>query len=225
MQRKRKIVRWYPLLSMQRERKIVMKAYLQTAGLALLAACMIIVPTGCTSASIEKAVSEIDAYLPTAIQLAQIVISAVGVAQSNGLSPDAQNTANTVIADLKELQTLCDSYLSQPQGGTWQNIQNVLETILSANQQQLEAAAGIKSHDAKNAYVAAITSLSAALAVIDGYINTTKTSAQLKTKAQARQAKLSAYVQVWTPQDKARISAALGVPYPVLEKEALAYGL
>jgi hypothetical protein len=202
-----------------------LKFYLQVVAMALIGSCLIVTPVGCTAADAQKAVAEIDAYLPTAIQLAEIVIQAIGAAQSQGLSAEAQSTGNTILSDLKELQTLTDAYLAQPSDTTWHNIQNLLETIINTNQSALEAAVGIKSHDAKTAYIAAITGLSAALAVLDGYVNSTKTTAQLKAKAQVRRAKLSAQVRYWSDADKQRVSSALGVDFNTLQREALAYGL
>lgn len=183
------------------------------AVIALALTLTVCLPTtGCTSADVQKSVSLIEAELPTAVSLAAEVAQIVAVfAGPQSQSPIASTSA-TIQAALTELQTLCASYTQNPSATTYKSILNVVDTLVTTGDQALLNAAHISNSDSQQKGTAVIGSLDVILHIIDGYLQATQSTAQVKANAARRTVKLSQVVPYWSSPDMLIIGNAFGEP-------------
>ena len=198
--------------------------------LAVAALGLMLIPSGmigCTSQQVNTVVTDISQYLPTVLALLQdgiTIYSAVG-ASSNTASPAAAALA-TVQADVAALQQPIKDYLAASAlSGTkttyWTNIQALVDTATKDADTLMQIAA-VKDPGSQAAGVVVISSLDAAIHVLDGYVSSAQTPAQVAAKAAARSIKVSSMVKYWSQGDKQMVSAQLGKPfYVVLEAAEL----
>lgn len=200
-------------------------------AVALVSLCVsTMLPVGCTSQQVNSVVKNIDTYLPTALAILQDAITiygAVGTPQTAG-NPAASALA-TVQADLTAIQKPIQDYLaaSAISGSTkqtaWTNIQALVDTATKDADALMQIAA-VKNPNSQAAGIVVISSLDAAVHVIDGYVSSAQTPAQVAAKAQARTVKLKAVVQYWSAGDKQMVAEAAGVPFGVALKAAESRG-
>lgn len=184
--------------------------------------------TGCTGAQVNTVITDINAYLPTALALLQdalTIYAAVGVTPGQ-TDPVAQGLA-TAEADMKALQGPIADYLaassSATKASTWTNIKAVVDT-LTKDADQLMQIAALKNAQSQKQALIALTAFDAAVHVIDGYVSSTLTPAQVQARASARTMKFMTLNRMWSAKDKQMIAKAYGEPYPVLMRQAQTFG-
>lgn len=162
-----------------------------TVAMALVSAVPL-VTTGCDQADINKTVALIESQIPTAIALTNAVISAYAAFGSS--NPDTaiatSNISRTVTMDLQELQALCDNYTAAPGKDSFSKVVASVDKIVTEGDQALLQATGIKNTQSQAAATAAIGALDTILHVIDGYVQMSQSTAEVKVTAQRRTVKL-----------------------------------
>jgi hypothetical protein len=146
---------------------------------------------GCTQADVDKTVALIESQIPTAIALTNTVIAAYSA--FGAAAPDnsaAASVGAVVTNDLAELQQLCAQYTAQPNKNAFQSIVNLVDKLVTEGDTALLDAAAIKNVQTRSSVTAAIGALDTILHVVDGYVQSTQSTAQVKATAQRRQVKL-----------------------------------
>lgn len=195
---------------------------------AALCLTIVTVPTiGCTQADVQKAVALVQAELPTAIALigdvAPIIIAFAGNQGGTATTP-VQQTITTIQSDLGELQTLCASYTSASSSSTYASILKVVDDLVTQGDAALLTAAQIKDPATQQKATVILGSLSAVLHILDGYVQATQTTAQVKATAAARTVKLNAVRSYWSDADKKGIEQAFDNPFDATYQHEVALG-
>lgn len=150
---------------------------------------MVLVPTGCNQQDVAKTVALVESQLPTAIALTNTVLSVL--ATSGVLASDQQNNIGTVVTqDLTELQTLCTQYEAGANKGVFDSIVSLVDKIVTEGDASLLQAAQIKDPQTKATVTAALGALDTVLHIIDGYVQLSQSTQQVKAEAARRQVKL-----------------------------------
>jgi hypothetical protein len=191
---------------------------------AVVAASLIIAPTtGCSSADVQKAVSLVQAEIPTAIaligDLAPIIIAFAG--PNGGQVSTAVPQINQKLTDL---QALCQQYTANPGNDTFSSIVNMVDQLVTEGDTALLDLANVKSSPSQATAMTLLGSLSAVLHIIDGYVQATQSAAQVKATAQRRAVKLQAVHAYWSQQDKKQIESAFNTNFDKLYSQELAIG-
>lgn len=176
-----------------------MKRIAQIACAITLASSLVFTTTGCTQADVDKTVALIESQIPTAIALTNTVISVVsmfGVASPSKV----QTVGTTVSSDLATLQTLCAQYDATKDKTVFAKLVGLVDQIVTNGDTALLQAAAIKDPQSKAVATAALGALDTILHVIDGYVQQTQTTAQVKETAKRRQVKLSQISMYWDQQ-------------------------
>lgn len=205
-----------------------------TAGVLVL--CLLLAPLalgtqGCTSAQVNTAVSEINTYLPVAISLlneALTIFGAVGVQPQAAVGGSSvAGVLQTINTDLAALQKPLSDYLqatsSSGKNSAWANIQAAMDTAV-ADTDNLLLIAKVSDPKSQQAGTIIISSLDAAVHVLDAYMSGAQSQQVVAAKVAKRAVKLNQVSQYWSQHDRQQISAALGVPYPVAYDYAVAHG-
>jgi hypothetical protein len=209
-----------------------MKSFFRSLSLggtvAILSVSLVALPTvGCTSADVQKAVALVQAELPTAIALigdiAPIIIAFAGTPGTTATTP-IQQTITVIQSDLGELQTLCASYTSSPSTDVYTSIMKVVDDLVTQGDSALLTAAKITNPTTQQQATVLIGSLSAVLHILDGYIQATQTTAQVKATAANRAIKLKSVRAYWSAEDKKGIEQATGVNFNVAYQHEVALG-
>jgi hypothetical protein len=205
-------------------------ARMATSGtVALLVLFLSVMPvTGCTASEVNQVVTKIDAYLPTALSLLNEAITIYSTLTASSTSTSQVSvTLATVKTDLTNLQKPLADYLAASSGDAkttaWSNIMALVDTATTDADALLQVAA-VKNSDTHTTGVIVISSLDAAIHVLDAYVSSTQTSSVVQSKLAKRTVKLRTVAAHWSAQDKQNISSALGVPYPLLQDRAEALG-
>jgi hypothetical protein len=166
-------------------------------GAVTAALCLSIVAfstVGCTSAQVSQVVAEVEAQIPTAIALTNTVVSVVslfnaapGASTGVVISPAVGTLITT---DLNELETLCKQYETTPSTSVYSSILTLVDSLVTQGDSALLAAANITDPTTKAQATAALGSLDTILHMIDGYLQTTQTSAQIQATVARRAIKL-----------------------------------
>jgi hypothetical protein len=166
--------------------------------LALSMLSITVVPTlGCNQGDVQKAIALIDSQLPTAIALANTVISVLAqtgvLAEPNGLTGVGAVISN----DLATLKSLCDQYEAGASASVYDSIVKLIDQIVTEGDSAVLQASGIKDQKSQAAVTAVLGGLDTILHVIDGYIQSTQTTAQIKATASKRTIKLNQVRSAW----------------------------
>lgn len=181
---------------------------------SIIAIIMVVVlsfnTVACTSADVEKAVSQVAAYLPLVIELTKSVASIVMVFSPDS-APKIQDALNKADSAEKELVLLCQSYLAKPDQQVWQRITALIDELVVNGDEQLLSAMQISNPDARQKATVVLASLSAALHTLDAFISVAQPASQVKAKNQLRSAKLKTVISLWSPQDVKQFTARTGI--------------
>ncbi len=188
-------------------------------------ACGLMLPTtGCTQSQVSAVVTKIAAFIPS-IESANSAVAAVVSAIDPAIAVPVLGVTTIVNTALAEVKTLCANYAATPNATIWQAIVSTWDGLIVNGDGALLQAAQIKDANSKNLATIAIGSLDALLHVVDGWISSTQTKAQVQARAQARQIKLDAVVRYWSQQDKDRVAHELGTTdFNTAYREATAAG-
>jgi hypothetical protein len=193
------------------------------AGLAGMASWPI---SGCSAASVNKVVSEIDAYLPTAVSLlneAITIYSAVGTSNANTSTANVTAALTTVETDLTKLEKPLADYLAATSSSSkttaWTNIQALVDTSVN-DADTLLSVAKVNDPNSKQTGTLIIASLDAAVHTIDAFVTTAQTNSEVKAKLAKRQMKIAAVERSWSQADRRQAANASGVPYTTLLHQA-----
>lgn len=193
----------------------------------LIAALLIVgIPAftvGCTQADVQKAVALIQAEIPTAVALLNDVLPVI-IAFSGTEAQPVQANVNQIKNDLAELQTLCQSYASSGTADVYNSILKVIDDLVMNGDTALLAATHITNSESQQKASVILGALSATLHILDGYIQATQTTDQVRARAQSRQLKLSTVRAYWSDQDQKRIEQAMGHPFNQLYNQEVALG-
>jgi len=163
----------------------------------------------CSQADALKAASEIHAYLPTVMALANDAAQIAGaLAPADAAAVQAINAR--VQADLKELVNLSGAYVAEPSSAAWARLGAAMDTLVADTDQGLLAAMAIKNPESQTKAKAVLSAVDAAVHVLDGYLLTAKTPAEVQASAAARSVKLHEVAGQWSPQDWQRVDGAFG---------------
>lgn len=204
----------------------------QKLGVALLIILLLPTPfvTGCTSSQVNSVVSKINAFLPTAVSLlneALTIYAAVGSTPQNAGQSQVYSALQIVETDLTALQKPLADYLaasaSAQKQSAWTNVMAAVDTATTDADSLLQIAAVKDPESSKNGAII-VASIDAAVHVLDGYVSSTLTPAQVQARASARRLKLQSLVTHWSSQDRQMVSAKLGVPFGVALRNAEAAG-
>lgn len=185
--------------------------------------------TGCTASQVNTVVSEINSYLPTAVSLLNEAITIYqAVATPDAKTASVTSALTTVQSDLTAIQTLLSDYLASTASSSakttaWTNIKTAIDTAVT-DVDSLLIIAAVKNSDTKATGLTVIAALDAAVHVIDGYVSSTQSPAEVNAKAAKRTVKLRQVSQYWSASDKQEIARAAGVPYSVALAHAEAAG-
>lgn len=185
---------------------------------ALLLGMVII--SGCTASQVNSAVTKIASYLPTAISLTTEGLAIYTAIEGTDTTNVAiSNALTTIKNDLGNLTTLTTSYTSASSSATkttaWSNIETLTDTMANDADSVL-ALASVKNTDSKAAGVIVISTLDAAIHVLDAIVSSTQSSNVVQAKLAKRTYKLANIETKWSPSDKQMIANAAGYPYPIV---------
>jgi hypothetical protein len=154
---------------------------------ALAMACFFpIFSVGCTKADLDKTVALIGAELPTALQLA-LQVATIVAAFGN---PPGTTAKDKIVAGIKEVEVLVTAYQANPSQSAFDQIVKAFNEVIATSEDQLLSASQITDQNSRKEAVAILGSLNATLLVIDGYVQATQTTTQVKATAHTRKAKL-----------------------------------
>ncbi len=177
---------------------------------------------GCSAATVNKVVSEIDAYLPTVVSLineALTIYSAVGASSATTSSTNVTTALATVETDLTNLKKPVSDYLSAASSASkttaWTNVEALVDTAVN-DADTLLAAAKVSDPKSQETGTVVIATLDAAMHTIDSFVTSAQSKTEIRAKLNGRKAKLAEVERSWSPADKQQIAAATGVSYPVL---------
>jgi len=174
---------------------------------------------GCSSADAVKAATEVHAYLPVVRGLAQ---DAMAIAE--GLDPANAAVIGQVSlkvqGDLAELESLSGAYVANPTADGWTRVLAVVDQMVNDADNGLLSALAIKDPTSRAEAKVALSALDAAIHVLDGYLASAKTPAQVQASAAARTVKVSAVSRMWNESDRERVEAALGKRFDVMVEAA-----
>jgi hypothetical protein len=108
------------------------------------------------------------------------------------------------------LKVACATYAATPNDGTLASVRSTLEQLLSLNADQFLAAAKISNPTSVASAKVAIAGVRTILLLMDGLFQTTQTTAQNVTTAQARNLKLKELEPFLSSRDKQQIEMATG---------------
>jgi hypothetical protein len=185
----------------------------------LLALSLAWASAGCSSADAVKAATEVHAYLPVVSGLAQ---DAMAIAA--GLDPQnvqlIQQVSLKVQGDLAELESLSGAYVANPTADGWTRVLAVVDQMVNDSDNGLLSALAIKDPKSQMEAKVALSALDAAIHVLDGYLASAKTPAQVQASAAARAVKVSAVSRMWSERDRERVESALGKRVDVMVEAA-----
>jgi hypothetical protein len=174
---------------------------------------------GCSSADAVKAATEVHTYLPVVSGLAQDALAiAAGLDPSNAAL--IGQVSSKVQGDLTELENLSGAYISNPTGNGWTQLLAVVDQMVNDADNGLLSALAIKDPTSRAEAKVALSALDAAIHVLDGYLATARTPAQVQASAAARTVKVSAVTGIWNEADRERVEAALGKKFDVMVEAA-----
>lgn len=200
--------------------------------LAVAALGLMLIPSGmvgCTGQQVNTVVTDISQYLPTVLALLQDGITIYGALAVSPNTPSPASAAlATVQADVAALQQpikdyLAASALSGTKATYWTNIQALVDTATKDADQLMQIAA-VKDPGSQAAGVVVISSLDAAIHVLDGYVSSAQTPQQVAAKAAARSIKVSSVVKYWSRGDKQIVAKQFGAPFGLVLAEAESEG-
>jgi len=181
---------------------------------------------GCSAATVNKVVSEIDAYLPAAISLlheAIAIYSAVGASNANTGTANVASALTAVATDLTSLQKPIADYLAASSKASkttaWSNIEALMDTAVN-DTDTLLSVAKVGDPSSKEAGTLIIASLDAAVHTIDAFVTSAQSSSEIKAKLARRKMKIAEVARAWSPADRQQIENATGVSYPALLQQA-----
>lgn len=182
--------------------------------------------TGCSATTVNKVVSEINAYLPTAVSLlneAITIYSAVGTTGQNTSSSNVSSALTTVSTDLTNLKKPLADYLaaasSANKTSAWSNIKALVDTAVN-DSDTLLSVAKVSDSNSKEAGTLIIASLDAAVHILDGYVTSAQSKTEIKAKLAKRTVKLAEVERSWSVTDREQVAHATGVSYSTLLGEA-----
>ena len=207
------------------------KSVFTASVVGMLALFLTIIPvTGCTASQVDQVVSKISTYLPTALSLlneAITIYSALGASENASQAAQVSSPLNLVQSDLTALQQPLADYLaatsSSAKNTTWTNIEALVDTATTDADNLLQIAA-VKNAGTQATGVIVISSLDAAVHILDAYVSSAQSTAQVQAKLAKRTVKLKTVSQYWSSQDKQDISTALGISYSDVVSRAEAVG-
>ena len=179
----------------------------QTAKLGALALCCLMLctfMTGCTAQqtqTTQTVISDISAYLPTVLSLVGAFAPLEVTAVSNA---EAQ-----IKTDLSELQTLVATV--NPSATTWANVQAIVNELVSDGAAATNDALAIKDPTTQKEVLASLAAVTAAIAIIDSYVTSGQTQAQVKAKLATRITVLKTESRTWTPAQRDAVLQAYGL--------------
>jgi hypothetical protein len=135
-----------------------------------------------------------------------------------------QAAGNKIQTDLSDLETLCNAYTAKPSVSVWQQITALVDDLVTNGDSALTQLIGIKSPSGQEAAITTLASLDALLHTIDGFVQTTQSSPQVKATAAKRAIKIQAISQFWSERDKAGLAQAFGQDYSTLYSHEIAMG-
>jgi len=184
------------------------RAWVVMAGMG-----MVVCLAGCSKADAVKAASTIHAYLPMVMGLAGDAADVVGALDPAEAS-EVQTVGAKVQTDLQELEIVSGAYAAAPSTQGWSNLGSVVDALVSDADQGLLAALAIKNPDSQAKAKVVLSTLDAAVHVLDGYLLAAQTPDEAKASAVRRAssgaAKLQSVVRCWSPADWQRVEQAFG---------------
>lgn len=193
------------------------------AGVMLSSILLMGTMIGCTSADVQKAVSQVAAEMP-AVESAVAAASALASVADPALAPVILPLNGIAQIALPQLQGLLQAYASNPTANTFANITTVIDSIVTNGDTALLAASKISNPESQQKATAILASLDALLHVIDGFISQAQTPAQVQAKVAARTLKLKQVSQYWSDSDKSTVAAAFHAPYSTVYHQAVVQG-
>jgi hypothetical protein len=180
------------------------------AGLLVLvtvgvAACL----AGCSQQDGLKAATTIHAYLPTVMGLASDATAVAGTLDP-AEAANLQVLGAKVQTELQELEDVSGAYVAAPTGDGWTKLGSVVDELVSDADQGLLAALAIKDPASQAKAKVALSALDAAMHVVDGYLLSARTPAEVNAAAATRAVKLQSVVRYWNPRDWQRVEQAFG---------------
>lgn len=180
----------------------LMGALLAAIGLA---GCL----AGCSQGDAVKAASVIHGYLPAVMALANDAATVAGV-MDPAAAPILQAVSAKVQSGLQELETVSSAYAASPSTDGWTKLGTVVDTLVTDADQGLLAAVAIKDSASQSKAKVALSALDAAVHVVDGYLMSARTPAEVQAAAAQRTVKLQSVVRYWNPTDRQRVEQAFG---------------
>jgi hypothetical protein len=121
---------------------------------------------------------------------------------------------------LAELESLSGAYVANPTADGWTRVLAVVDQMVNDADNGLLSALAIKDPTSRAEAKVALSALDAAIHVLDGYLASAKTPAQVQASAAARTVKVSAVSRMWNESDRERVEAALGKRFDVMVEAA-----
>jgi hypothetical protein len=182
-----------------------------TSKLGAVALCVLLISvsvTGCTAATVQKAVTLINSELP-AIESAEAAVSVFVSALDPAIAPIIAIGNPIIQAGLKQLSVLCTNYLANPNTSLWAQITSLVDSIVTQGDQALLAAAHISDPSSQQKATTILSALDGLLHIIDSYVSSAQPASTVAATANARAAKLKTISQLWTPATRDSMNAAL----------------
>jgi len=174
-----------------------MNKYLSSFIVAILSFSLTFSCVGCTGAQEQQAVNLVVAELPTAIQLAESILSvtsAVGATNGSDSSTIASinQEGKLVASGLTDLSSLLAAYNANPSAAALAKVTAAVDTLVNNGDAALLAVSGIKDAKTQSEVQAGLAALDTVLHLIDGYLLVTQSPTQVKATAASRAVKLAA---------------------------------
>lgn len=197
----------------------------------LLLICMIPMAgmIGCDAAKVNQVISQIDAYLPTAVSLVNEALTIYNAVEATDTTkPNAVQSALLVVeTDLQAIQKPLSDYLaasaSSDKTTAWTAVQAAVDTAVK-DSDQLLLVAKVSDPQSKATGTVVIASIDAAVHTMDAFLTAAQTPQQVKAKVAARAVKVSMVSGSWSVIDQEHMAMATGVPYKVLIDRGEAIG-
>ncbi len=142
----------------------------------------------CGSSSTVKIVNLIVTELPVALPMAEAAITLVG--GLNGLDVTLVKVGPDVKAALGQVQILTAAYLAHADAATFTKLCDVVDAAVNETDGSLLDAAHVKDPATRAMVTASLAVLSGEMHVIDAWLLSQQTPAQIQARAQARRVKL-----------------------------------
>ena len=194
---------------------------------AALVCALLSSTSGCTNQQVLTVVKDIGIYTEQAGPIVESLLPIIAALDTNGNTPDPAIAQYGTLAqtDLSLLAELCAAYTSAPSSTTYTRISSAVDALESNTDAALLAANNIVNPASRQKVLVTVASISAIVHIMDGFLQTAESPANVAAQARSRQIKLHQLTAFYSGQDRERIERAFhGLRFSVLIDEETRLG-